>query len=89
MADILELLLSVTVEIVSAVKFKNPRVRRWIITVIFALLGGTVFGTCAWGAVTLLREGSIAGAIVMSVIALAVAIVALIIIIRGHKRNWE
>ena len=88
MEDILELVFSVAVEIVKVIKFKNPKIRKRILTTIFSLVFVIPLGLSVWGVVTLLQQGSLAGAIVMGIIALATLVIGLDVIVRDHNTNW-
>ena len=89
MDDFLELLLTILSEVLSNMKYKDPRKRTWVMTGFFSLLSLLLEGFMVWTAVDFYKDGNMAGAITFTVIAIGVLTAALIIIIRGHRRNWD
>ena len=89
MEAILEFLFTLVIEIVNAMKFKKAKTRTRAITVIFVLLVGILTAVPSGGAVGFFFQGNMVGAVVMGVIALTFIAFGAIIIVRGHKTNWE
>ena len=88
MDDMLELLLTVLVEALSGMQFKNPRRRTWILTGFLSVLALLFVVFITWNAVRLFQQGSAIGTVTLGVLALAALVVCSIIIVRGHKTNW-
>ena len=88
MEDFLELLVTILIEITNGIKLKKPRVRTFVITGIFTVLSVIFVSLLLSDAASLYAQGNTVGTIVMSVIALAIGIVSLIVIIRGHRSSW-
>lgn len=89
MEDILEFFATLVTEMFSGAKYKNPRTSTWLLTVWSSVLAVALIWFTVWHAVALFRQESIVGTIVLSVIAFVEFVVALIVIVRGHRKNWE
>ena len=91
MDDIIEFIIEVFGELLEGILgcIKNPRKRKWALTVFYSViwLGVTAFFT--YSAVVFGEENNTAGTIAMGVIAGAVFLVFGFFIIRGHRQNWK
>ena len=86
---IVEILLTIFVDVLSDMKYKRPATRTWVMSGFFTVLGLAMVGFCVWGAVSLFCQGSMIGMAVLAVITVATAVVFCVVVIRGHKRNWD
>ena len=86
---LLEILFYLADGIIRILPLKKEKSRNWALTVLYLLLFGIVVGTCVVGAVELHCQGSTAGTIVMSVFSVIGAMVATVLLIRGHRRGWK
>ncbi|MBQ7329899.1 MAG: hypothetical protein IJX01_08355 [Oscillospiraceae bacterium] len=86
---LLEILFYLVHGIIRILPFKKEKSRIWAMTVLFLLLFGIVDGLFVVNAVGFYHQGSMAGTIVMGVLSVIVAIVAAVLLIRGHRRGWE
>lgn len=89
MEDILELVFTITAEIVDVVKFKNPKTRTWVMTILHGLCFAIVTGTAAVGAIALYKQDNLLGVSVVGGLAVAALIVAVIVLVKGHRSNWQ
>ncbi len=91
MDDIIEFIIEVFGELLEAIlgNIKNPRKRKWALTVFYSViwLGVTAFFT--YFAVVFGKENNTAGTIAMSVITSAIFLVFGFFIIRSHRQNWK
>ena len=88
MDAILEPIFTITGEILSNMRYKNPRRRTWVLTGFFSLLGLLFLSFIVGSGISLYRQGSAVGTIVLSVIALAAFVTCCVLIVCGHKSNW-
>ena len=86
---LLEILFTLADGILRIFPFRKEKSRKWAMTVLYLLLFGIVDGVCVVGAVELYRQGSMAGTIVMGVLSVIGAIVATVLLIRGHRSGWK
>lgn len=68
---------------------KNPKKRKWALTIFYCVFTLAVVGFLGWGSVALLKDGNQTGAVVFGMIALLLFVFFGIGIVRGHKRNWK
>ena len=91
MDDLIEFLIEVFGDIVEAAleSIKNPRKRKWALTIFYSFIVLAISGLCIWAAVSNAMEQNLSGAAVMGVIAGLLLTVFGFFIIRGHKRSWR
>ena len=89
MEAVLELLFTIAETIIDLIPFKTRKSRTWAMTALYLLLFVLVESVPIVGVVELYQQGSVAGTIVMVMFSAGIAIAAMVVLIRGHKRNWE
>jgi len=87
---LVELLIEVLGEFLSTLfdNIKNPKIRRWTLTVFYSVLGLGITALPAYYAVACWRENKIAGTVVLGLLAVAFFLFFCILVIRGHRKNW-
>ena len=68
---------------------KNPKKRRWALTIFYAVLGLGFAAVPAYFAIRLGMENNTTGAIVLGVFAAVEVLVFGLLVIRGHRQNWK
>lgn len=68
---------------------KNPKKRRWALTIFYAVLGLGFAAVPAYFAIRLGVENNTTGAIVLGVFAAVEVLVFGFLVIRGHRQNWK
>ena len=89
MEDILELILTVTLEVISGLKFKKQSTRRRVMTAFFSVLATALDGFLIWTTVSTALRGEIVGAAVLGIITLCLIVISVAVVLRGHKNDWE
>ena len=88
MEFLFELIFEIILEGIFGLTVKNPKVKTWVKTLVFLLLGEAVAGLFLWISYVA-PEAEPGGDIVCRVIAIAVGVGFLIAAIYGHKRGWK
>ncbi len=90
MADFIEFLLELFGDALEAAleSIKNPKRRKWALTIFYSTIVLAVTGLCVWAAISNGLEQNMSGAAVMGVITGLLLTVFGFFIIRGHKRSW-
>ena len=91
MGEIIEFIIELFGELLGEIlgNIKNPKKRKWALTVLYSVfwLGITAFLT--YFAVSLKKENNLTGAVIMGVIAVMFFLLLGFFIIRGHRQNWK
>lgn len=91
MDDIIEFLIELFGEILAEVlaNIKNPRKRRWALTMFYSVFWLGITAVLAYFAVDLGKENNTVGTVVLGVLAGIVFLVFGYFIVRGHRQNWK
>lgn len=77
-------------EVPFEVTMESRKVKTWVKTVLFCLLGGVLTALFAFMTVSIwMNDRNITGVIVLAVITLGWVIFVILGAIRGHKRKWK
>lgn len=87
MEFIAEIVFEVILEGVFSVTVDNPKVKKWVKTLIFSLMVHAITALLAWGAVSLLRKQDSNGYILAG-LAAAWGVGMLIGTICAHRKGW-
>ncbi|MBQ8359862.1 MAG: hypothetical protein IJX37_08195 [Oscillospiraceae bacterium] len=91
MDDIIEAAIELFGDLMEAAlkNIKNPRKRKWALTVFYSVLGLGVTAVPTYFAIRFGMENNTTGAIVVGVLAVVMFFVFGFLIIRGHRQNWK
>ena len=89
MDDIIEIVLERFFDVVGEVTFESKRLKTWVKTVLFSILGGAIVAVFGLITFSCAQDGEPWQIVTLS--ALTVLMLAFVIwgAIRGHKRNWH
>jgi hypothetical protein len=91
MDDIIEFVIELLGELLETAlgSIKNPRIRKWALTVFYSVFWLGITGFCSYFAFDLAKKNNMTGTIVVGLIAGICFFVLGFFIIRGHRRNWK
>ena len=91
MDDLIEALIDLSGDLLEEVLkgIKNPKKRKWALTVFYSVVTLLITGFLAWGAVAVYFDGNLTGAIAFAVIAVILLLIFGFFILRGHKKSWK
>ena len=91
MDDIIEFVIELLGELLETAlgSIKNPRIRKWALTVFYSVFGLGFAAVPAYFAIRLGMENNTTGAIVLGVLAAVEVLVFGFLVIRGHRQNWK
>jgi len=91
MDDIIEFVIELLGELLETTleSIKNPRIRKWALTVFYSVFWLGITGFCAYFAFDFAKKNNVTGAAVAGLIAGICFLGLGFLVICGHRRNWK